>query len=83
MAIRLDFTSESVVVICDSCPQWRALRGSRVTAWAAARDHEKESHEGQRQASLAYGMARRKELQQHVAAQAGNLDRYMQGTETT
>lgn len=80
MAIRLDFTNESVVVVCDKCPEWRALRGSRVTAWAAASDHEKEAHEGQRQASLAYGLARRKELQANLAAQTDKLNEYITRT---
>lgn len=80
MAIRLDFTNESVVVVCDSCPHWRALRRGRVAAWEAARDHEKEAHEGQRQASLAYGLARRKELQENLKAQAAKLDAYISRT---
>ena len=77
MAIRLDFTQISVVVICDKCPEWRALRGDRVTAWAAARDHEQDAHKGERQASLAHGMARRKELQDHLAAQAAKVSPYI------
>lgn len=80
MAIRLDFTSISVVVVCDACPEWRALRGSRIAAWAAARDHEKEAHEGQRQASLAYGLAKRKELQENLADQAAKLNTYITRT---
>ena len=59
MAIRLDFTQETVVVICDKCPSWRALRVGRTAAWAAAAQHEQAAHEGARQATLAYGMASR------------------------
>lgn len=76
MAIRLDFTSESVVVICDKCPEWRALRQGRVSAWNAAAAHERDSHEGQRQASIAYGMAKTRELREHAAAQAAMLAPY-------
>lgn len=76
MAIRLDFTNESVVVICDKCPQWRALRQDRITAWAAATEHERDSHEGQRQASIAYGMAKTRELREHTLAQAAKLAPY-------
>ena len=77
MALRLDFSQYSVVIVCDDCPEWRAVRTDRVSAWAAAAAHEKDSHDGQRQASLAYGMARRRELQQHVLAQAAKLGEYI------
>lgn len=87
MAIRIDFSSESVVVVCDKCPQWRALRGDRVTAWAAAAEHEREAHDGQQQASLAYGMARRRELQDRLKvqllAQAAKVTQSNQGSETS
>lgn len=87
MAIRIDFSSESVVVVCDKCPHWRALRDSRVTAWAAAAEHERDAHDGQQQASLAYGMARRRELQDRLKvqllAQAAKLSESNQGSETS
>lgn len=78
MAIRLDFTSLSVVIVCDKCPHWRALRYDRVSAWAAAKDHEADAHEGERQASLAWGLARRAELRKHVDAQAAKLSPYIE-----
>lgn len=87
MAIRIDFSSESVVVLCDSCPNWRALRDGRVSAWAAAAEHEREAHDGQQQASLAYGMARRRELQDRIKIQlldqAAKISGSNQGSETS
>ena len=60
MAIRLDFTKETVVIVCDKCPYWRALRFDRGTAWQAAADHEQIAHPGQLQARLAFGMYRKR-----------------------
>lgn len=86
MAIRIDFSSVSVVVVCDKCPHWRALRETRVSAWEAAAEHERESHDGQQQASLAYGMARRRELQDRLKVQlldqAAKVSNSQQGRET-
>lgn len=61
MAIRLDFTQETVVIFCDKCPHWRALRFDRATAWAAAAVHEQAAHPGQLQARLAFGMTRQRQ----------------------
>lgn len=87
MAIRIDFTQHTVVVICDDCPHWRALRDGRASAWAAAAEHEREAHDGQQQASLAYGMARRRELQDQLKVQLLALDAKLsesqQGHETS
>lgn len=80
MAIRLDFSQHSVVIVCDKCPEWRAVRSDKLTAWAAAAAHEKDAHEGQRQASLAYGMARRRELQANLEKQAAKLTEYQART---
>jgi hypothetical protein len=77
MAIRLDFTQETVVVVCDKCPSWRALRVGRTAAWGAASQHEKDAHEGERQASLAYGMSRQRDLQANLDLQAQRLSPYV------
>lgn len=77
MAIKLDFTQETVVVICDKCPSFRALRLGRTAAWAAAAEHERAAHEGEKQATLAYGMARQRDLQEHLAREAGKLTGYV------
>lgn len=86
MAIHIDFSSVTVVVVCDKCPHWRALRDGRVSAWAAAAEHEREAHDGEQQASLAYGMARRRELQDRLKLQlleqAAKLGNSQQGRET-
>ncbi|GAT87970.1 hypothetical protein CVCC1112_2629 [Paenarthrobacter nicotinovorans] len=72
MGIRLDFTQESVVVVCDKCPEFRALRFDRVSAWTAAADHESAQHPGQKQARLASNMAR----SGHVKVSAAALESY-------
>lgn len=77
MAIKLDFTQESIVVFCDKCPSWRVVRFDRVTAWAAASRHEKDAHNGEQQATLAYGMARQRDLQQHLKREADKLSPYI------
>jgi hypothetical protein len=77
MAVRLDFTQETVVVVCDKCPSWRALRVGRTAAWAAASQHEKAAHEGEQQATLAYGMSRQRDLQANLKAQAEKLSPYV------
>jgi len=77
MAIKLDFTSESVVIVCDKCPSYRALRIGRVPAWAEAAAHERAAHDGEKQATLAYGMAKQRELQQHVQAEAAKISPYV------
>lgn len=77
MAIKLDFTQESVVIVCDKCPTFRALRVGRVAAWAAAADHERTSHEGEQQATLAYGMAKMRDLQANLQREAAKLDPYL------
>lgn len=61
MAIRLDFTKETVVIVCDKCTHWRALRFDRGDAWAAATVHESEAHPGDLQARLAFGMYRKRQ----------------------
>lgn len=77
MGIKLDFTQESVVIICDKCPSWRAITtGGRTAAWAAAAGHERAAHDGEKQATLAYGMARARDLQEHVKQQAAKLNPY-------
>lgn len=77
MGIKLDFTKESVVIICDKCPSWRAIRAGRTAAWAAAAEHEKASHDGEKQATLAYGMARQRDLQANLQQQAAKLNPYI------
>jgi len=77
MGIKLDFTQESVVIVCDKCPSFRALRVGRVAAWAAAADHERSAHDGEKQATLAYGMARQRELQDHLQREAAKLSPYV------
>jgi len=77
MAIKLDFTSESVVIVCDKCPSYRAVRVGRVPAWAAAADHERAAHDGEKQATLAYGMARMRELQDNLKKEAAKLSPYV------
>lgn len=77
MGIKLDFTKESVVIVCDKCPSWRALRTGRTAAWAAAAEHEKAAHDGEQQATLAYGMARQRDLQANLQQQAAKLNPYI------
>jgi hypothetical protein len=77
MAIKLDFTNESVVVVCDKCPGFRALRIGRTAAWGAAADHERAAHEGEKQATLAHGMSRQRDLQANLQAQAAKLNPYV------
>ena len=77
MAIRLDFTQETVVVVCDKCPSWRVLRVGRTAAWAAASQHEQAAHEGERQATLAYGMSRQRDLQANLKLQADKINPYV------
>lgn len=60
MPIRLDFTKETVVIVCDKCPHWRALRFDRETAWQAAAGHQSAAHPGDSQSRLAFGMYRRR-----------------------
>lgn len=55
--IRVDYTEETGAAIsCRDCPHWHAWRWTRVEAWEAAREHERRSHPGARQATtnLAY-----------------------------
>lgn len=78
MAIKLDFTQESIVVVCDVCPSWRVIRFDRVAAWGAAADHERESHDGQKQATLAFGMAKMREMKEHLERQAARLSPYVE-----
>jgi hypothetical protein len=79
MAIRLDFTQETVVVVCDKCPSWRALRVGRTAAWGAAAAHEQQAHDGDRQATLAFGMARQRDLQANLKLQGQQLNPYVSG----
>lgn len=77
MAIKLDFTQHSIVIVCDKCPGYRQLRLDRVSAWAAASTHERAAHDGEKQATLAFGMAKRAELQANLARQAQRLNPYV------
>lgn len=50
--IRLDFTTCSVVAVCDQC-FWRWLATDRAAAWSAAAQHEKSAHPDLTQAQQA------------------------------
>ena len=46
MAIKLDSTRHSVVIICTACP-WRGVAANRGDAWPIAAPHEQHAHDGQ------------------------------------
>lgn len=50
--IRLDFTSHTVVAVCDLCP-WRNIGPDRLTVWRLAAAHEKTVHPETTQAQQA------------------------------
>lgn len=53
MSIRLDCTRVTVVILCDECEFWRAMRFTKLEAWEAAAAHEKRTHPGAVQAQNA------------------------------
>lgn len=50
--IRLDFTSHSVVAVCDQCT-WRIIGPDRLSAWRLSASHEKTVHPETTQAQQA------------------------------
>lgn len=58
--IRLDFTQESVVIVCDTCRVWYGFAFTKLEAWERAAAHEQRSHPGEKQAQNALTTARRR-----------------------
>lgn len=44
--IRFDVSDRSVVIVCDDCPWWQALRLTLREARECAADHERQQHPG-------------------------------------
>ena len=42
--IAIDATDHSHVVTCSACPPWRAMAGTRSSAWTAAAGHLSRTH---------------------------------------
>lgn len=53
MSIRLDCTRVTIVIVCDECDFWRAMRFTKLDAWECAAAHEKRVHPGAVQAQNA------------------------------
>lgn len=54
MTIKLDPSpSHTVVIVCDQCPWWAAIRFGMDAAHGCAIDHEKSQHPGEKQARKA------------------------------
>lgn len=47
----VDVTESTVLIKCNDCPWWHALRFTREEAWRAGRDHETNVHPGSKQAT--------------------------------
>jgi hypothetical protein len=45
MTIRYDRSWNSVVITCDRCPHWSAVRLDQVTAYAAGEAHDVSVHD--------------------------------------
>jgi hypothetical protein len=56
MTIRLDSTSESVVIVCTDCPHWSGFAFTKDDAWKRAAAHEEQVHPGQEKARNALRM---------------------------
>lgn len=61
--IKLDYTRDSIVVICTDCPSWCQGTDSRPAGWRLGVLHQAEQHPGQGQAAEA--------LRKALAAAAG------------
>lgn len=60
MAIKLDKSSTSVVVLCTECPYWRGFGFDREHGWRVGAAHEKALHpEAKQQAQKALSHAQR------------------------
>lgn len=58
--IRLDFTKESVVIVCESCVGvWVGFAFTKLDAWERAAAHEQRTHPGETQATKALSYVRR------------------------
>lgn len=58
--IRLDFTQESVVIVCDTCRVWYAFAFTKLEGWERAAAHEVRTHPGEKRAQDALAKARRR-----------------------
>jgi len=45
MSIRFDPSWNSVVIICDQCPHWRAVRLDQLAAYRAGEAHAMDVHD--------------------------------------
>ncbi|NLA36890.1 MAG: hypothetical protein GX868_14565 [Actinobacteria bacterium] len=58
--MRLDFTQESIVIVCESCPGvWFDFAFTKLEAWERAAAHEQRTHPGETQAAKALSYTRR------------------------
>ncbi|MCK8465864.1 hypothetical protein M0722_01535 [Microbacterium sp. KSW4-16] len=58
--IRLDCTTISIVIVCETCGVWHAFAFDKLDAWTRAADHEKRAHPGDTQAQDALSELKRK-----------------------
>ncbi len=58
--IKLDSTSNSVVVLCTECPFWYGFAFTRKEGWEVGRGHEVRAHPGATQATKALAMIRKR-----------------------
>lgn len=56
--IRLDFTQESVVIVCETCRVWHGFGFDKLEAWERAAAHEARTHPESEQARKAFASAR-------------------------
>ena len=56
--IRLDFTQETVVIVCETCRVWHGFAFDKLEAWERAAAHEARTHPGLEQARNALTAAR-------------------------
>lgn len=59
MAIKLDKSACSIVVLCTDCPWWRGFALDRVEGWLVGRNHQARLHIGENQASIQLSQARK------------------------
>lgn len=55
--IKLDCTTNGVVIFCEECRVWNAFAFDKLEAWERAAAHEKRCHPGVNRAQSAYLVA--------------------------
>lgn len=58
--LSLDFTQNSVVIVCSACPWWSGFAFDRVEGWTRANGHERAFHPDETQAFKALDSVLRK-----------------------